>query len=58
MRALEFITGYVTFKLRYDQIYQLKTTLHTLVPAKSQHQFIIFSVRTFTEDSGILKEFF
>ena len=55
MRALEFITGYVTFKLRYDQIYQLKTTLHTLVPAKSQHQFIIFSVRNFTD---FLKEFF
>ena len=27
MRALEFITGRVIFKLRYNQIYQLKTTL-------------------------------
>ena len=27
MRALEFLTGHVIFKLRYDQIYQLKTTL-------------------------------
>ena len=27
MRALEFITGHVTFKLRYDQIYQMKTTM-------------------------------
>ena len=26
MRALEFITGHVIFKLRYDQIYQMKTT--------------------------------
>ena len=26
MRALEFITGHVTFKLHYDQIYQMKTT--------------------------------
>ena len=26
MRALEFLTGYVIFKLRYNQIYQLKTT--------------------------------
>ena len=26
MRALEFITGHVIFKLRYDQIYQVKTT--------------------------------
>ena len=26
MRALEFITGHVIFKLRYNQIYQLKTT--------------------------------
>ena len=26
MRAFEFITGHVTFKLRYNQIYQLKTT--------------------------------
>ena len=27
MRALKFITGHVIFKLRYNQIYQLKTTL-------------------------------
>ena len=27
MRALEFITGHVIFKLRYSQIYQMKTTL-------------------------------
>ena len=26
MRALEFLTGHVIFKLRYNQIYQLKTT--------------------------------
>ena len=26
MRALKFITGHVIFKLRYNQIYQLKTT--------------------------------
>ena len=26
MRALEFIIGHVIFKLRYNQIYQLKTT--------------------------------
>ena len=26
MTALEFIRGHVTFKLRYDQIYQMKTT--------------------------------
>ena len=26
MRALEFIKGHVTFKLCYNQIYQLKTT--------------------------------
>ena len=26
MRALQFITGHVIFKLRYNQIYQLKTT--------------------------------
>ena len=26
MRPLEFITGHVIFKLRYDQIYQMKTT--------------------------------
>ena len=29
MRALEFITGRVTFKLHYDQIYQMKTTLES-----------------------------
>ena len=27
MRDLEFITGHVTFKLRYNQIQELKTTL-------------------------------
>ena len=27
MRALEFITGYVIFKLHYDQIYQMKITM-------------------------------
>ena len=26
MRDLEFFTGHVTFKLRYNQIYQMKTT--------------------------------
>ena len=26
MRALEFITGHVIFKLRFNQIYQMKTT--------------------------------
>ena len=26
MRALEFLTGHVIFKLCYNQIYQLKTT--------------------------------
>ena len=26
MKALKFIIGHVTFKLRYNQIYQLKTT--------------------------------
>ena len=30
MRALEFITGHVIFKLRYNQIYKLKTTLLTI----------------------------
>ena len=27
MRAHEFLTGHVIFKLRYNQIYQLKTTI-------------------------------
>ena len=30
MRALEFLTSHVIFKLRYNQIYQLKTTIRTL----------------------------
>ena len=30
MRALEFITGHVIFKLRYNQICQLKTTYGTV----------------------------
>ena len=31
MRALEFLTGHVTFKLRYNQIYQLKTTFVLMI---------------------------
>ena len=27
MRALKFITGHVIFKLLYDKIYQIKTTI-------------------------------
>ena len=30
MGALEFITGQVNFKLHYNQIYQLKTTMYCL----------------------------
>ena len=33
MRALEFITGHVIFKLRSDQIYQMKTTLDAITAA-------------------------
>ena len=29
MRALEFITGHVIFKLPYYQIYQMKTTMYS-----------------------------
>ena len=32
MRDLEFLTGHVTFKLRYNQIWSLKTTLGNLQP--------------------------
>ena len=35
MRALKFITGHVIFKLRYNQIYQMKTTIVN---------FVLFSV--------------
>ena len=31
MRALKFIRGPVTFKLHYNQIYQLKTTIVAIV---------------------------
>ena len=31
MRALEFLTSHVTVKLRYNQIYQLKTTIVVLI---------------------------
>ena len=37
MRALEFITGHVIFKLRYNQMYQLKTTLEALMMKKGLH---------------------
>ena len=30
MRDLGFLTGHVTFKLLYNQIYQLKTTLNII----------------------------
>ena len=38
MRALEFLTGYVIFKLRYNQIYQLKTII---VEVKLTTRFIL-----------------
>ena len=31
MRALQYITDHVIFKLRYNQIYQMKTPLRTLL---------------------------
>ena len=36
MRVLKFVLDHVIFKLRYNQIYQLKTTLATLL----QHQIL------------------
>ena len=38
MRALKFLTGYVIFKLRYNQIYQLKTII---VEVKLTTRFIL-----------------
>ena len=57
MRALEFITDHVIFKLRYNQIYQMKTTLdsysgtlnltHTQVPEYGkQKKQLIFGIFT------------
>ena len=43
MRALKFITGHVIFKLRYNQIYQLKTTKTSLL-----QDFITMNCVTFT----------
>jgi len=37
MRALEFITGHVIFKLCYNQIYQLKTTNKDFVYLSFEH---------------------
>ena len=36
MRALEIITGHVIFRLRYNQIYQLKTTIIILGTLKNK----------------------
>ena len=42
----EFITGHVIFKLRYNQIYQLKTTLGPLYPSSNfAHRFDNFPLR-------------
>ena len=45
MRALEFITGHVIFKLRYNQIYQLKTTIALL------DNFLVFKKNISTNES-------
>ena len=42
MRALEFITGHVIFKLRYNQIYQLKTTHNWSELLSSKWNFCVF----------------
>ena len=42
MRASEFITGHVTFKLRYNQIYQMKTTLVTFDALKIKPNSVVF----------------
>ena len=47
MGALKFITGHVIFKLCYNQIYQLKTTLNLLID-KGNYVFkkITFAAKT------------
>ena len=39
MKALKFITGHVNFKLRYNQIEQLKTTIASATGLDSKGQF-------------------
>ena len=46
MRALEFITGHVIFKLRYDQIYPMKTTLSLSKILKQK--FMVISLSSYT----------
>ena len=46
MRALKYITGHVIFKLRYNQIYQLKPTQFILCFTKKCHnQFTIVTYK-------------
>ena len=55
MRALEFITGHVIFKLRYNQIYQLKTTLKiNLLVGKNRNKYteILRAHPTFIDNSS------
>ena len=43
MRALQFFTGHVTFKLHYNQIYQMKTTLEAYLILREAFKCIILS---------------
>ena len=43
MRALKFITGHMIFKLRYNQIYQLKTTVLEIESFLKKPYFIIIT---------------
>ena len=41
MRALEFIRGHVIFKLRYNQIYQMKTTIIIRIVSQIYMEFML-----------------
>ena len=51
MRALEFITGHVIFKLRYNQIYQLKTTLVVVLKNERNLNGLSFSFKHMLNDN-------
>ena len=40
MRALEFLTGYMIFRLRYNQICQMKTTYYLVLQSKHRNQYL------------------
>ena len=54
MSALEYITDHVIFKLHYNQIYQLKTTIAWHLKKFKAQSFFTNGVRGFISDFAVI----